>query len=74
MVKFKYSKKFRPLSLRSKENQYIMVEFLIFEILFLIKFYFNKELFWLKSCTLLIIFQYKLFVFPSLLMVQVFLQ
>ena len=37
-------KHFRPFSLRSRENQRVMVEFLVFEILlFLIEFYFNKE-------------------------------
>lgn len=62
MVKFEYFKKFRPFSLRSKENQYIMVEFLIFEILFLIEFYFNKEFFGVKIMfTLLIIFHIEIF-------------
>lgn len=46
MVEFKYSKTFRLFSSRSKENQYVMVEFLVFEILlFLIEFYFNKDFF-----------------------------
>lgn len=49
-MEFKYSKNFRPFSLRSKENRYVMVEFLVFEILlFLIEFYFNKAFFWLDS-------------------------
>lgn len=62
MVKLEYSKKFRPFSLRSKENQYIMVEFLTFEILFLIEFYFNKEFFGVKIMfTLLIIFRKEIF-------------
>lgn len=42
-----------------------MVEFLIFEILFLIEFYFNKEFFGVKIMfTLLIIFHIEIFCLP----------
>lgn len=56
-MKFKYSENFRLFSLRSKENRYVMVEFLVFEILlFLIEFYFNKAFLVRLIFTLLIIF------------------
>ena len=69
-VKF-IQKHFRPFSLRSRENQHVMVEFLVFEILlFLIEFYFNQEFLGQTFVfTLLTFFTQKFFVFFSSAMV-----